>query len=290
MREHLSVLYHPDELLPYQRGHPFEILELASLTIFKLSDDKITFILKIPILNPAELQYSRIYPIPSPNHLIIIPPEKYHLQGHSGEFWTDEDCRQHAGRYYCRKHALTNTCSLHNISQCQISLARNIKAVVLLTNQQLLTSFRLQTIVTEKCGRLVTTRPIVNNNILSSDCTIIVGDTVYENLQPTFEVKVPIELDLKDLEMGHTAITPQLTFRQLEDPSRLADELRVLQADGNSYQPHWTWVHLPDAGYLLVSLVVFGLIFWHRRRLYELIHADRRIINLVAAPEVEQQI
>lgn len=79
IKEHLSQIYKNSELIDFRDAYLFKILEFSKFRVISINDT-ITCMLYVPILKPPVYQYTKVYPLPNSQNVVLIPPAQYHLQ------------------------------------------------------------------------------------------------------------------------------------------------------------------------------------------------------------------
>ena len=111
MHKFLENVYDQKQLLPLDNVHLFKILEATKLFIIG-SNQTITFLLKVPILKPYTANYSRIYPTPSYQDVLLIPSKKYLININNENYWSDENCQMMDSMKLCLQSPIQQNCSL----------------------------------------------------------------------------------------------------------------------------------------------------------------------------------
>lgn len=70
-------------------------------------DNKIVFILKFPILHSNIYTYYHLFPTPTVNNTILIPPKPYLAMNDDDHRYMDKECKRFHKVYYCQEGELT---------------------------------------------------------------------------------------------------------------------------------------------------------------------------------------
>lgn len=275
IQQHLEGIYHSQQLFQLDSVHPFKILEFSQL-ISVGTEQTITFILKIPILEPLTAQYSRIYPIPNKNNIILIPPGRYVLTTNGSQLWTNEECKAIESTMLCKnKLLLTHQCSLLNMDHCNFAQIYNSYQMSQeLKNHEILLILNTELEILEDCHNRPTRHQIRNTSIISSECRLIIQDRTFERSTPIFEIPIP--------KISNTTLsaTFNLKFRpvhlQLEN---LQAELRTIETAPVHLQPLVHVVHGISTIVIIIFVIILILaIIKFRTRLSDLLLKPRKIV------------
>lgn len=275
IQTHLQETYNTNELLPINSLHLFKLLEASKLVVVG-TNKVITCILKIPIIKPISLNYSQIYPLPNSQEIVLIPPRKYLLETEQHTYWTDEHCKIIDTHTLCINNPLLfETCKLNSPTQCPTAVITNNYEITLpLQNHQLLTAFRNQQDVLEDCNGQIQKKFIQGTNLISSSCHLLIGENIYDNTNPTFNVKIP--------NISQLALQPfqetSLQVKHFLNPQDLQMEARQLQTIPIHLLPavhiaHYSFTSLMCL--ILISITVIVLKF--RQRLHDLLCKPAKI-------------
>lgn len=277
IHDYLKKLYDSRQLQNFDNVHLFKILESAKVITIGI-EQAITFLLKIPILNPYLANYSRIYPLPNAQDVAIIPPRKYLIEVNNQSYWTNEDC--HIGNSFrlCEQQPIQENCTLHTLEKCPtIKITNDYKITYPLKNRQLLVLSKTAQTIVENCHGLLHEKSIQGINLVSSNCKIIVGSTTYENTVPTFKIDVPNIQEL-NLSYNHQA---ELHLRHFQFPDDLLMESKELVSTPLYLHPLTQLIHYGTTGTIVIMIVIFcllGLMF--KTRIMDLFCMPRRIIRI----------
>lgn len=138
------------------------------------TEQTITFILKLPILDLLSTQYFQIYPLPNHDNVILVPPARYLLTTNESQFWSNEECSTRENVVLCTKKTfLNNPCSLNTMEYCTFAkITNNYQFTQELKNHQLLVIINKELEILEDCHKRLT-------SIISSTCRLII--TIYSN-------------------------------------------------------------------------------------------------------------
>lgn len=256
---HLKTIYKRSELPELNHNHMFTILEFSKFRIVSVKEI-ITCILYFPILEQSLHQYTRIYPIPSSNNKVIIPPSKYHLQNAKGELWTDEQCRSIVNQTICVSAPRINKCSLFSdLNNCVHAVVSNdYKLYTQLNNGQLLVSSKLYLTVTEECQDKIHSTNVKDNVLIGSviNCKIIIDDQIFEDTFVNFTFKNSLKIyDYK------ANVTINLQQKHLGDFSDLKEEVESLQ-EPIIVHPMFHFVHFSVTIFIVIIFCISFVILY----------------------------
>jgi hypothetical protein len=274
MHNHLTKVYSPAQLIPFDETHLFKFIESTKLIILG-TNDSISFLLKIPILNPYPSEYLQIFPLPTSEDVILAPPKKYSIKTEDLQLWTDENCKSVNSVTLCEESPTPDPCALPALKNCVfVQLRNDYQIVIPLKNQQLLTAFKNSNEIVEDCDGQLTRHHLIGNNLVSSSCSLIIGPKVFTNTTVLFRIPLPTSVHLSNL-----SITKTIDFhpRLLESPELIMKEASELQLPITTIDSlHYsmtitTWILVLAA---LITLFIF------RQRIVALLCHPRTIIHV----------
>lgn len=179
IQNYLNQTFEENQLLHLNKIHPFEIEHFIKNLII-MQGDYLLNILKIPILKIEKFSYSKIYPIPNPKQIILIPEAQYVL---NHEQWIRNECKKADNEYIC-EDAIQSKCKLSNLSRCEFAtIEANYTEVIALHDSLLITTNQPIELI-ENCSPRIKRKTIRNNAIISSNCSLLINGQIY-NLPPT---------------------------------------------------------------------------------------------------------
>lgn len=130
----LSKHYDPKQLITTDVKESrifYNFVELSSY----FSNDRIVFVIKVPILYKSTFDYYQLFPIPTLNYNILVPPKPYLIADDNAYQYLEEECQHYGKMYYCQKsiklynamqqddclyklirsQIVSSSCSFHNI-------------------------------------------------------------------------------------------------------------------------------------------------------------------------------
>lgn len=251
--KHLKLIYKKEELLELSSLHLFKLLEFSKFRIIS-SENLITCILYIPILNPTPYTYHKIYPTPNNDGKTLIPPAKYLLYGAKDELWTDEKCLKIENTILCLEKPIRNKCLLNTNVNCTYALAiNNYKLIQQLYSNKILISCKNPLDVVEECSNNINRKLVVRNVLISSEanCKLIIDDVTFENACNNFTYNVPI-ISSNNFETKKHVILEQ---KHLHDFVQLREEVRSL----NNIELH-PLEHVTHISILIIILILLFLL------------------------------
>lgn len=283
IQQHLQEIYNSQQLFQLDYVHPFKILEFSQLISIG-TEQTVTFLLKIPILESSAVQYSRIYPIPNKDNLILVPPGRYALTTNESQFWTNEECPTIENTMLCKKKSLlAHHCSMRNVEQCHFAkVINNYQTSQQLKNHQILVILDNELEILEDCHNRPNRHLIKTTSIVSSQCRLIIQDTTYEDSMPIFEIPVP-KISTRVLNATFKVKFRPAHLNQLDD---LQAELREIEATPVHLHPlahmmHWTFT-------IIIAIFIIAIIFASikfRTRLRDLLLKPRKILFVKKSDE-----
>lgn len=269
---YLSKTYSPKQVIPYDSIHPFRLLKGTRMKTIG-SKDTITFLLQIPILKPYSGTYSKFYPIPNNQDILIIPPKSYVIQMNQAELWTDEDCAMVNNFSLCLKQPTLENCSTTSINQCNTAKAvNNFKIIHLIRSNQILAVSKEPIQVVEDCHGILQSQSVQGRTLLDSPCSIIIGTSRYEKTTPIYEIKLPNMTSTPtsydqviDLKLKHFTYTKDLQIEAIK-----VKPFEVSQ-----------WLHYSATSvFSSCLLILFLLLCCYHRRILELLCKPRTIVHV----------
>lgn len=272
IHQYLTNVYSPLQLFTFDEHHLFKMLEGTKISIIG-TNQAITFLLKLPILYPDSYQYLRVYPIPTVDNVIIVPPHKYQLQASDNELWTSEKCRRTSNVTLCTHPPVQEQCTLAKLSCPAVTVNNDYKLVQVLSNYQVLTSFKLSEEILEDCSGIITRHKLSGTNIIDSPCRLIIGTHVIAKSTPSYQIHVP---EYKPLALN-SSLQVQLNLKYLESPTEILQAASLL----NPPLPETSAIQIIHSAVIMAimaSLTV--LIILYRQRIKELFCYPRQIVTL----------
>jgi hypothetical protein len=98
----LSKHYDPSQLVTTDVKESrifYNFLELASY----FSNNMLVFVIKVPILYKPVFEYYHLFPIPTLNSNILVPPKPYLVADENAYQYLEEECLNYGNIYYCQK-------------------------------------------------------------------------------------------------------------------------------------------------------------------------------------------
>lgn len=180
---HLRSIYPVKVILKADPYHLYENLKFTTTQVMILGHELIV-ILSVPITDGSDFQLYSVYPVPSDNNLILIPPERFYLQGSTPK-WTGTSCIKGTQHFVCNlKNVQANPCNLTNTAGCNFASAtNNIKLFALLTKEHLLFSSTTAEVILQTCPRYHTAIQLKGTNIISTNETCPIS-TMGATLEP----------------------------------------------------------------------------------------------------------
>ncbi|XP_045462011.1 uncharacterized protein LOC123672072 [Harmonia axyridis] len=277
--KYLEKIYKPQQLSPIDHVHLYKTIEFAKISVIG-TDESITFLLKIPILKQITTNYSRVYPLPNHQDIAVIPPKKYLVRINYEEYWTNEACISTLGSsiVLCLQPPVKEACILSSPDQCQkVLIKNNYKIIHTLQNKQLLTLFKNTQTILEDCHGIIMKKSIQGINLLHSDCTIIIDNSIFDNTEPIFEMKfeniskLPLSYDYK----------MELQLKHLREPTSILQEAEKLQNQPIYLHPITQLTHYTISGILLCFIIIGTItVMINRVRIRDLLYNPRKIIRI----------
>lgn len=278
IEQYLEKIYKPQELSSINNAHLYKLLEFSKISVIG-TDKSLTFLLKIPILKQFIANYSQVYPVPNHQDIAIIPPKKYLIKIKNEEYWTDEACRSISNSLVlCLQAPTKEACTLTKPQLCQTSLSiNNFKITHVLKNKQLLTIFKKTQEVIEDCHGIIMKKSIQGANLLSSDCKIIIENSIFDNTVPIYNITFR-NISKITLKFNHKI---EFHLKHLREPTSIIQEAEKLRDEPMYLHPVIHMTHYALSG-ILLCLMVLGIIaiLLNKTRIQELLFSPRKIIHL----------
>lgn len=271
--EFLSQHYSQDKLLFVDQSRLFETIEFADLNLV-IVNNTITFILKIPILHPTMYQYSKLYPVPNNEQIVLLLPDQYHLSSNQTEKWS-KACKSIHKTSIC-KEVKDSECYLRNSQNCTYAKILNEHNVyIILNNHQLLLTTVKPTEVIENCNDVLIRKTLQGNYILQSSCKVIIGSETITLSKQEFNISYP--------NVNVTRLVPSRTInfnsQHMQDIELLQREAQMLQTPVNLHPLHY--VNSSFTGLITIVLIVCIIVLLkYRKLLYSKLCKSRPIIKV----------
>lgn len=125
IHDHLKQTYSEDQLLPTDETHSYKLFQISKLVVIG-TNNTITFLLKLPIIKALTVNYSRIYPLPNHQEIILVPPKDYYIEAGPDAYLTAEQCRLMDSFALCLQTTLIPAnCTLPTLTQCPTARISN---------------------------------------------------------------------------------------------------------------------------------------------------------------------
>lgn len=195
---HLRSIYPAKSIVHTDPYHLYENLKFTKTQVVML-DLEMIVILSVPLIEGNNYQLYSIYPAPTDNKDILVPSEKYYLQGSSPK-WSNVPCSKGTQLYVCLYYNIRITlCNLTNPTGCEFAAVENDLSLFHLLNSEHILFFSknreilLQTCVDSQTTTHVTGLKIIYTNqscpISSMGITIEPKPTNYTQVFPI--IKIP---------------------------------------------------------------------------------------------------
>lgn len=254
------------------------MLESTKLYVFG-ANETISFLFKIPILKPHTFTYSKIYPVPNAQDVIVIPPKNYAAESTNTTLWTDEQCKNVNSVTLCLETPTPQVCTLQEVERCPTAKVTNPYDLIYpLSNGQILVMFKEEKEVIEDCDGIMHKKQISGSAVLSSSCRILVGEFIFTSAVPVFYFPIP---NVSKIAVSKPATSVHLLLKHLESPSELIHDVTAFNSTPLILHPVTSSIHLSIS---LLFMVMFTLccvfVCRYRTRLHELIFLPRRVVTL----------
>lgn len=146
-------------------------------------------------------------------------------------------------------------------------------------NKQLLVITKDKVDVLEECHGTLLKTTIQMANIISSPCKLIIGNNIYSNTTPSYEIKIPKIRDLASSPGSNREIEMHPIY--LNSPQELTKISATQQNHSRDLQRalHFTNLSVSTICILLLATSTF-LLFRYRRRIHEIFCKPKTIIQL----------
>lgn len=197
IHDHLAEIYQPNMMLHVSANEFHKYISVTKTKVL-LIGTKFTFILQVPIMDPAVYVYYHLYPAPNKNHTIILPPSPYLLWSQESYYFTAAECRK-VNDYFCataekiQERCITNLLSAGLPKDCHaFQINEDYQIFTPVTPNQLLLIVAKPTKVRIQCRYeeivLIQETSLIN---LLQPCEISIdGFKFYDNFTTLQEVKI----------------------------------------------------------------------------------------------------
>lgn len=134
--KHLRSIYPMKSIIHTDPNHLFENLKFTKTQVIMLNSEMIV-ILSVPITDAKDYQLYEIHSVPTINNTILVPSEKYYLQGLLPK-WSSFPCIK-GTQYYVCINVRVRKCNLTTPIGCDFAIVKNkVKLFELLNNEHIL--------------------------------------------------------------------------------------------------------------------------------------------------------
>lgn len=235
----------------------YEIAEVASY----FSHNRITFMIKIPIVLPEPFNYYHLYPVPNKNNTIIIPKSSFLLSSTEDYKPIMTPCQRHQDWYYCSQDMPTNNdyclqelLKKKSTNNCILRQTTNShEKVEMIDDQHFILLLPTETEVTEKCETSSTT--IMKGNFLitlTPNCLFATPENKFSTVQGIEGTGLVLPSIQKPMNYQETQIKPLRIENVKLDKINQLHHIEELEAP---FLTHWHTI-----GYsTTIPLVLIGI-------------------------------
>lgn len=256
----LKTLFSPEELIPFDELHYFEILNACKLNTV-ISNSEIIFVLKIPILHIPAYNHQKIYPLVfKKNHYLMLPTQNV-IENRRINFLL-EPCIQLRNIALC-KNILKNECNLKTLENCTIVNIDNVLEISKLTNNSILINTNIETKLFDTCNKqeLIVNQP----TLVLETCELEIGKEHYNSINTTTNIKTPkfnisvVKSSIVKIEKLHTYDT----VKQILKETAFAKQLQNLEW---KHQTSWFSILL-----CILVIIILYIVFKNRKVIGQLL-------------------
>lgn len=136
--KHLQSVYSEKMVIFNDYYYLYRNLRLTKTQV-AMSNSEVIVVLSVPIIEEQKYLLYNVIPVPSNENIILVPSEKYYLQGLISK-WTKNQCIKITTNYICNTYDIHITkCNLTNIVGCDFAKITNkVQLFTTLNNEHLL--------------------------------------------------------------------------------------------------------------------------------------------------------
>lgn len=263
--KHLQLIYPTKTIIHNDQYHQFENLKLSKTQVLMMNEEMIV-ILFVPITNGKTYTLYRVSPIPNKNNLILIPPERYYLQGPTLS-WSNAPCERIAQYYACILfNTRRTTCNLTDTTGCQFAIVKNeVELFQPLNKEHILFSSKRPQMILQTCPESQNTLKLMGSYIIYSNvsCPLTsMGITLQQ--QPTNYVHPFPLLSISD----EPHVKTEINFL----PSHL--NVNGMKLDLKPIPENNTKVKTFVSMNIIITIIIFGIILLiFRNKIFQCINS-----------------
>lgn len=149
--KHLHVIYPNKAIVHTDPYHIYENLKFTKTQVVML-DKGLVVILSVPTTDGSNYHLYSVTPVPTINNIVLIPSERYYLQGSTSK-WSTHSCVKGTTTYVCVHYNIRTTlCNLTKTVNCDFAKVTNdIKLFQLLNNANILFFSTQKEVILQTC-------------------------------------------------------------------------------------------------------------------------------------------
>lgn len=275
---HLRLTYPERAIVQTDSHYPYELLKTTKTQVVMLDSDMIV-VLSVPITDGDQYHLYAIYPVPTVDKIVLVPPEKYHLQGAVSK-WSDAPCVKNTRVYICNTNNIRITgCNLTNTVNCEFATVQNdVKLFQLLSDEKIIFFSTKSETLLQICTDSQNVKRISGPQLITSNtsCPISTMGITLEPKPTNIVCKMPSFLIQSELK-----ITQQIHFHHTHlDPDKLKFDIQPIMPPIDLLQ-HMRGFDIIFC--VIIFCILFLLLILFRKRMYSLIVDIKN--KLIKAPE-----
>jgi len=256
----LKTLFSPEELIPFDDLHYFEILNACKLNTI-ISNSEIIFVLKIPILHIPTYNHQKIYPLVfKKNHYLMLPTHNV-IENRRINFLL-EPCIQLSSIALC-KDIIKNECNLKTLENCTVVKIDNVLDVRKLKNNSILINTNIETKLFDNCNKqeLIINQP----TLVLEACKLEIGKEHYNSINTSTNIKIP----KFNISIVKSSIIKIDELKSFDDVKQILKESAFTKQLQNIEWKHQTsWFSVPLCIFIIITLYV---VFKNRKAIGQLL-------------------
>lgn len=270
---HLRLIY-PEKVLPQTDSHyPYELLKMSKTQVVMLESDMIV-VLSVPITDSDQYHLYSIYPVPTVGKIVLVPPEKYYLQGAVSK-WVDTPCIKNSKTYICDPYTIRITgCNLTNIVNCEFATVKNnIKLFHSLNNEKIIFFSAESETILQTCPDSQIIKNISGPHLITSNnsCPIASMGITIEPKPTDIIYKIP-----SFVIQGEFKLTQQIDFHHSHlDAKKLKLDLQPITPQNYYFQ------NIRGLDIIIGIIILSVLLLLFRNQIYTFVLSIKRKIILV---------
>lgn len=166
---HLRSIYAANAIIHTDPYHVYENLKFSKTQVV-ITNEGLVVVLSVPITDGSNYHLYAITPVPTINKSVLIPSEKYYLQGPTSK-WSTTPCMKGTKTFVCIYYNIRATqCNLTQTSGCEFAhVSNDVKLFQLLNNAHILFFSTQKETVLQTCADKQTSTSVQGPYVLYSN-------------------------------------------------------------------------------------------------------------------------